>query len=678
VSTLTSTEAGRIPEPEGPDRLTPIQEKALHLAFSQILGNSGGYRTQCYPLTRVLRALLGDDPEARPRRRKGRPREMPNGRGAFKRLGMKPSDLDAEWARARARDGLLPRHIVVEFFPQRLWPAAAFLLDLGPAESLFEVEAIYGLWAQGLTVHGKERKDGPLSKNALAVYITGAWTLFTAFGELHTRRSRHGLDSFDNWPKSELPKRLSPAQLGAKDALRDVTGPSLELARRALRTLDLEVQRRRRRTQWRACSLLALRDRALIAILMVLGPRKAAIVEMTVGCYLPCHTFPDGTVGPALRIPTVKRNGVPRIKALPAVVATWLEEYLEFVGIASDLDSPMWRNRRYPNRGLDMPGVEYAVIRALAPFAKDGRKYYPHSLRHLAAKVLFLAGLDWLNEERDQLFDARHGVVLSADTFIDVGLDHVFGQVNERYRDIDFEKSREQWTRIAVVGAWEYLWGAKGARKVPDYERIQAALRDVHEATACCTKLERELEELEAAAVAGSERLTEKQLLVIVVQIGRVARALRAAGAEQQLAEQALEEAKRAEVPVDDLLDDLPTEPAFIHELEAEPDERPVLRRWATAAEFRWALGERIVSPATLRRWLRGRMPHPSGDPRNLWDPNPNPAKPPQCVERLSPRKQRIWIDRLDPARFHSDVWTRLDEITRRPAPDGWPSEPAP
>jgi hypothetical protein len=253
----------------------------------------------------------------------------------------------------------------------------------------------------------------------------------------------------------------------------------------------------------------------------------------------------------------------------------------------------------------------------------------------------------------------------------------VFRHVNERYRDVDFEKNREQWTRIAVLGAWEYLWGEKGARKIPDYECIQSALRKVHEATARCTTLERELGELESAGVVGSERLTEKQLLVIVVQIGRVARALRIAEAERQQAERSLEEAKRAEVAVDDLLEELPTGPAVLPDFEVEAEQRPVLRQWVTAAEFRWALGERIISPATLRRWLLGRMPYPIGDPRNLWDPNPDPTKLPECVERLSPRKQLIWVDRLDPARFHPDVWTRLDEITRRPAPSGWSSEAA-
>lgn len=669
MSTSTSPVTG--PESVGPSGLSSDARLAVRLALSRVIGESGGTRAQCYPLARVLAALSGFETEWP--NRETRRRWLTGGASILRDLALKPRDLDRIWALARNGDGLLPDDVLDGFFPEELHPAVWMLITAGPLESSLELELLLGCWAQGLTLSGEPRERGPLSTNSVAVYVTAAWTLFRELSELRKRRSRHGLDAFAEWTDDALPKRLSPRKLGAVPALSEVTAPPLLMSRRVLRTLHAEVERRRHvRALWKT-SFIHLRDRALIAMLLLLGPRKSAVVEMTVGCFLRDHLFPCGGRGPALVIPPIKGGDRPRIKAIPDVLALWIEEYLEFAGISSDLASPLWRNSRHRDRGLEVHGINGITIRVFAPFAQNGRKYWPHSLRHSAAHVLFLGGLDWLNENRDQLFMNWSGLVASPDTFVDVGLDHAFNSVNGRYLDLGPEPSREAWTRVGVLRAWEYLWGDRGARKMPDFERIRTVAQRVNEANAKCCALEQRLTELETTAARRANALSVKKLLLINMQIGSTARALVAANQERVSAQQELVRAREAKVAVDDMLEDIPSDSGLLSDLATEDeDDRPVLRRWVTAVEFRWALGERIVSPATLRRWLKGRMPYKAGDPRNLWDPNPDSTKPPACVERLSPRKQRIRVDLLDRTRFHADVWARLEELTRRPAPSGW------
>jgi len=90
-------------------------------------------------------------------------------------------------------------------------------------------------------------------------------------------------------------------------------------------------------------------------------------------------------------------------------------------------------------------------------------------------------------------------------------------------------------------------------------------------------------------------------------------------------------------------------------------EEEPYRREKITPREFQWALGgPDVMADATLRRYMRGLMPHPRGDRRNLWDPAIEPSELPDCIERPSPRKTWIRIDRLDLSRYPVAVIERL------------------
>lgn len=60
-----------------------------------------------------------------------------------------------------------------------------------------------------------------------------------------------------------------------------------------------------------------------------------------------------------------------------------------------------------------------------------------------------------------------------------------------------------------------------------------------------------------------------------------------------------------------------------------------------------------------MRRWFRGDMPHPAGDPRNAWDPGDDGALP-DCILDLGPRSGWLVIDKLDAARISPGVLTAL------------------
>ena len=65
------------------------------------------------------------------------------------------------------------------------------------------------------------------------------------------------------------------------------------------------------------------------------------------------------------------------------------------------------------------------------------------------------------------------------------------------------------------------------------------------------------------------------------------------------------------------------------------------------------------VSPATMRRWFNGKMPHTANDPRNPWDPGTDGSLP-TCILDLGPRSRWLVIDRIDPRRVSPGVLEAL------------------
>lgn len=90
-----------------------------------------------------------------------------------------------------------------------------------------------------------------------------------------------------------------------------------------------------------------------------------------------------------------------------------------------------------------------------------------------------------------------------------------------------------------------------------------------------------------------------------------------------------------------------------------EGDPEPV-RDFLTVAEAAAAFG---VSTTTMRRWLRGALPHDEGDPRNPWEPSATA----RVVERLSDRKQRLIVSQLDRTRIAPEVMRTIKQMVLHP-----------
>jgi hypothetical protein len=67
------------------------------------------------------------------------------------------------------------------------------------------------------------------------------------------------------------------------------------------------------------------------------------------------------------------------------------------------------------------------------------------------------------------------------------------------------------------------------------------------------------------------------------------------------------------------------------------------------------------ISRETAKRWSRGLMPHAAGDPRNPWQPNPDPSKPPECIQGEIGAKRK-WIV-VTPALLR---WLHLNPVIKR------------
>jgi integrase len=646
--------------------------RAVQLSLSRVLGGQRGGRVGTHTVARILAALSGLEVvtvvEKSGKKRIAEP-SCRTAKRAFRSLEMTPSDLDDLWAVTKGGDQLLPEEVVLEFFPEELWPAVWMLIELGPYVARERIDAIFSCWALGKRLDGSARRRGKMSAGSLDSATTRFWQLFDAFVHLHGLATQHRLLCFQQWSPAQRPKRLDIGKLKASYAKRNRSAPPLLAARRLLRQLNASVERGHRSSDPEATLFKHLRIRAIIALLMVLGTRRGAFAELNVGDYERKHVFPDGTVGPALRVPPIKTQDAPRYKGLPDQVARWLEEYLECARIAEDVAGPMWRPRWRSRSGrLTAEAIELSVVNALDGIVPN-RRFSPHTLRHLAEQVAFRAGHVWL-EECDDPLAVGFGQPSSPQTFSDCLLDHELNDVVDAYKDIgNNEECREFWSRVAAVGAWEFLWGDRGARKGPDLMRVNIASLALADAEEEVRTREVELDALEQEALSRAAELTTKQLVTMLMQVSRHGRLLASAKESRERAMREHADALKARVPLpDDDLERIPDATAGCELADSQvPDTRPVLRSWCTPEEFRWAFGEDILPKSTLRRWLSGRLPYPAGDRRNIFDPPAAPGALPDAVVKVSERKYRILIDRIDVTRLHPYVVQRLDEVMRRP-----------
>lgn len=650
------------------DALDPNEERIVMLAVSRLIGEMEGWRSYTYNLCRIIAALDGLDAQ---RGEDGQLREVPfrDGKQEMLNQGWSPEHLDRLWVAAQRQKRPLDREVVSAFVPEWLWPSVLRLIERGSEETIEEAREIFSCWASGLFANGEERPEGKRAVNNLNVYISALWALMRRLCDLRESAPKQDREHFEGWVRYDLPKQPSAEEFNAEESNRDRSAPPLLSVRRALKGICAEIERKKTRSHWRKSMFEELRDRAVLGCLALYGMRAEALWRLDVDHFIREHTFPDGSVGAALVVPRVKRERVEHTKFMPSLVAEWIEEYLDYIDAKPG--EPMWRPRgkaRSQER-LTQQTFTDILIRTLSPYC-DGRIYSPHTLRHLASSLATLVGIEWIRERPAEFLLGANGTPSSPQTFSDILLGHALHHIADRYRDMDSKASREAWTKITVEGAWEWLWGDKGARKGPDLQLIAAAEQTVARARVEKRGLEAQLDGLEQQA-RRAKALTEKEGIGLVLDILTASRALAEANARFERAVWKLDEARAVLVPIDDTASEVPQLEESELQLVTYEDEaeRELIRMKLLPDEFRWAVGADILPKSTLRRWMSGKLPHPAGDRRNLFDPPLPGAKYPEVVEVASAHKRYIRVDKLDPDRFHVDAWERIMELCRRPEP---------
>jgi integrase len=662
-------------------------ELAVYLVLSRVLGTQSGGRAYNPALCGLATAIAG--------------RERTSGPvvwRALKKRGLTTADLDDLWVVARGNGQLLERKLVDEMFPPAVWDGVAEIITLGPVRAWERSEQFLSCWARGLEPDGSKRPRR-LSARTTQLFIDCFYRLAKELCELRKLADAGtvpvGREILADWRPEQIPSRLNAERLGAAPANRDRRAPSLKAARRALKAAHADVVQRKLLWNRRQHMSLSLRNRALLALFLVTGARLGAIAELKRSDFV--HHYRSGDhVGPAILLrpgKTVQRELV-RVKMLPDIVGDWIQEWIDYVGIDDEPDGPLWLMNRHQRVAVEAGSIGRAVKKMLAPFVA-GRSCSAHTLRHLCEKLAFQSGMDWLEANRERLFEDEtlSGMPSSPQTFADALLDHALSTVQDTYKDIGSERGRETWGRMAAAGVWEYLWGDKGASKGPDVERIKATRAVVAQAEADQQQAERTLARLKAEKTfladraATDDALDLKALVQLQIQLSAIADRVADAAVDVAETKHALErarhelvEAELTLVPVDDDVDvealvrQAAADAPAVIEAAPSPEPNPVglfegrIRDRVNPREFHWALGsEQLVSDVTLRRYIRGQLPYPAGDRRNLWDAPAGPGQLPDCVDRPSPRRTWILIDRLDLTRYTSSVIKRLAYLQTLP-----------
>jgi integrase len=648
-------------------------ETAVHLLLSRMLGTQNGWRSYCSRLPIAAGGGLGVSGTG------------PRSNYVMKRLGLEPSDLDDRWAVARANGQLLHRDLVEAFFPAKQWPLYAHFIEAGPMQAWRDFENALVCWSRGLNTDGSPRGKR-LAAKTVNGYISTCHKLMRELVELHKLAVAGQVDLdpaiLDGWEVQSLPAHVTAESLGAQAADTDRRAPSLRAVRRCLRELDREVEKRKKTAYGRRHMALPLRNRALLAVFLTLGGRRGAVMRLKRGDFVRFHKS-DGYEGPALLLRPGKsvHQELVRVKHIPIELGEWIHEWIEYAGTHDNPDAPLWVKTPGKLDALAEHTASDLIPKLINPYLVD-RHCSPHALRHLSEKLAFHAGMDWLEANRELLLtdEGISGLPTSPQQIADALLDHSFGRVQDIYKDMNSERARTHWARIAADGVWSLIWGDAGAPKGPDPELIAAAQTAVDRAEAECSRTLMELKRTETEKKVFRQRAKQmagagdvSRALEAMFELDDLADALLEKVTANAEAERALEHARLAFKEAKATRIALPDEevsPALSDELdmldvdgvaEPLPQDEPYLRPLVTLLEFHWALsGSLLISEATLRRWALGKMPYRRGDRRNPWDPPLRPGDIPDCIERPSPRKTSVNLDRLDWSRFPIEVIERL------------------
>jgi len=288
--------------------------------------------------------------------------------------------------------------------------------------------------------------------------------------------------------------------------------------------------------------------------------------------------------------------------------------------------------------------------------------YSAHSLRHLAAQLSSSVGHDYLEENPDA---KKH---VTPEVFRESLLDHALSSDPLGYLDLKTTEGRERWARRAGLGIWEYVWGDRGARHAPDRDRIERAVARRDEMRAEQAAVEAGIGELRLQRKAIEARGREAEAMATDEVVPLVFRLLTLTGAlddEQEEAKKVQTRLYDAELELRDaqttlvpIPDDAPDPGTIEIDLGSPIQDELVepVREWLLGSEAARAFG---VSEPTMRRWFRGELPHPEGDPRNAWQP----SEIGQVIETHSARKRRLAVSRLDRSRIAPEVMRAINQM---------------
>ncbi len=679
--------------------LTPDQERVVACVFSRFVGVRDA-RNWIGHLNRLL-AGIGEIPSG-PGSRGGWPQwnsGLKNLRAFEPDLKVSARTIDLWWHEAEEEaDYVLSPERIRTFFPPEIWQAAWALIESGPLKAARRVERVCRRWADGQTADGKAGRAA-IGDNVVEHYL-GVFKRFAReldevrkLGASELGLSPSAFAPLEGWLISELPKLKTPRELGAKPINRDRTAPPFRAFRRALKSVAREAEARKGRPELRDSAYKHIRNRVLLALIALFGPRKTNIGLLQVGDYEREHRFPDGSVGPALAFRHFKdQPGLVRYKGLPHLVAEWLEEWLELAGILDDPEAYIWRPADDRDREYDeepsLKVVVYTTVNEVSGFA--GKRCSPHTIRHLCGKVAVAVGVEWLFENKHRLLhEDMQGLPSSAQTFEDIALDHVFNDPTDRYKDLNSEQGRELWSREIANLAWELIWGDKGARTGPDWHRIDAATVEVRDAAlheadlrARIHTVRSQQQALLSTALAQAGSLKTRELVLAQLQAGTLnvetadlADQLSAATRRVEQARLEYQHARAARIPVPDewsdaqvaaeleRLDDIDSSTAG----DGQPPPRPpqLQRKKILAREFRWAVGENVLGEKTLQRYLRGESLRYAS---RLFNIDPASALP-LGVHRPSDKITEITVDDLPLENYPDAVLRRLRWLQTQPRP---------
>ena len=624
---------------DDPDRRRDL-DQFVHVVLSRAVGEMRGKRSGVWPMSAAVAGI------ARQSYRRGTSKHaaacpdligpFSSGPGGLKAQKLVPAMLDAKWKRAKFDNGVyatLPRDLVESFFRPKLWPAVAQMVVWGPTECTERLTRFLSAEAEREVPTTRARPAGgnKLAAGTIDVLATGGFTLMRLICEMNSlgynKELRVPLEALAQWQKGEMPRRPDSSTVDAMPADTDRSAPPLLLVRRSMRTLDRSVQDRMRTKVLREqASYRARRRRVLVAIVSTTGARIGSVLELNRKHYDRRHVFPDGSIGPALHMVVDKRSGKSRIrrwKAIADVIADWIEDYLDYLGILDTPEASFWPAQKSgdPRLACSIDGLQGLLVGQLGvqpTFPKPGdprNGYSPHSLRHLAEQLACASGHDYLEQHPDLKGK------LVPQVFADALLDHSMGGDRYGYKDLKSEPGREQWGRLASLGVWDYIWGDRGARKAPDMDRIRALTDRLDEISAAMTDLHLRITHLREQRrtlreTAASGDMPLEKVLALWLQVENISdqlddehteesRLIR----EQAKTEAGLHKAHETLIAVSDEMSDedyaavvsgIPVEP----EDDGHDDPAVELRNSLTAVEAAKAWS---VSTATMRRWFRRR-----------------------------------------------------------------------